>query len=111
MKTFRFFLFSIFLLCCSAIYAYELKVDGIYYNIVSSVDKTVQVTYFEKSSLYNKTAYFGEVVIPDSVVYNDNKYKVVGIDEYAFYCCYSLTSIELPAGVASIGNKAFYDCI
>ena len=110
MKTFRFFLFSIFLLCCSAIYAYELKVDGIYYNIVSSVDKTVQVTYFEKSSLYNKTAYFGEVVIPDSVVYNDNKYKVVGIDEYAFYCCYSLTSIELPAGVASIGNKAFYDC-
>ena len=110
MKTLRLFLFSIFMLCCSAIYAYDFKVDGIYYNIVSSEDKTVKVTYRDRS-VSNQTAYSGEVVIPGSVVYNDNKYKVVGIDEYAFYYCSSLTSIELPEGVTSIGAEAFYYCI
>ena len=109
MKTLRLFLFSIFMLCCSAIYAYDFKVDGIYYNIVSSVDKTVKVTYRDRS-VSNQTAYSGEVVIPGSVVYNDNKYKVVGIDEYAFYYCSSLSSIELPEGVTSIGDKAFNGC-
>ena len=32
------------------------------------------------------------------------------IGAYAFLSCYSLTSVEIPNSVASIGDKAFSDC-
>jgi len=49
--------------------AHDFEVDGIYYNITNSTDKTVAVTY--SGSSYNEVAneYSGDVVIPDSVVY------------------------------------------
>jgi hypothetical protein len=36
--------------------------------------------------------------------------KVTSIGDYAFYFCYSLTSIIIPAGVTSIGDYAFNTC-
>jgi hypothetical protein len=35
---------------------------------------------------------------------------VTSIGANAFYTCYSLTSITIPSGVTSIGNYAFYGC-
>ena len=32
------------------------------------------------------------------------------IDDYAFYHCMSLTSVNLPNSIISIGNSAFYEC-
>jgi hypothetical protein len=36
--------------------------------------------------------------------------NVSSIGTYAFYSCYSLTSINLPANLSSIGSEAFYNC-
>ena len=107
MKTLRLILTTMLLLTCNMMYAFE--VDGIYYAIVNTLDKTVKVVHYAQNSS-NSTVYFGDIVIPSSIVYNDINYKVVGIDNGAFNYCTSLTSVELPTGLTSIGRDAFRDC-
>ena len=104
MKTIKLLLTSVLLLFCSLGYAFV--VDGIYYKILSSTNKTVAVTY--KQIINN--IYSGDIVIPDSVLYNDVTYKVTSIDDKAFYSCPNMTSIDLPDGITSIGGDAFNSC-
>ena len=106
MKTFRFFLTGIFLLCCSAIYAYDFEVDGIYYDTSGT---NASVTYLYDNSS-NSTAYTGDIVIPESVEYNGNTYSVTSIGYDAFRDCSGLTSVVIPNSVTSIGRYAFSDC-
>ncbi len=47
-----------------------------------------------------------EVVIPETI----NGHSVTTVAGYAFSGCSSLTSIEIPRGVTSIGYYAFYEC-
>ena len=96
------------LLCCMSVSAHDFKVDGIYYNITSSTDKTVAVTYL--GSNLDSSKYSGEVKIPESVTYNGKTYSVTSIGSYAFYKCSSLTSVELPNSVTSIDVHAFNSC-
>ena len=107
MKTFRFFLTGIFLLCCSAIYAYNFEVDGIYYNYSGT---NASVTCLAQNTAGNATAYTGDVVIPESVEYNGKNYSVTSIGSYAFWNCSGLTSVTIPNSVTSIGNYAFNSC-
>lgn len=100
MKTFKFFLTSIFLLCCSVMQAEEI--DGINYSLNSS-EKTAEVL-----SISNK--YSGDITIPETVEYNGVTYNVTSIGNDAFYNCSSLTSIDLPDGITSIGGQAFRYC-
>ncbi|MBR3854529.1 MAG: leucine-rich repeat domain-containing protein, partial [Bacteroidaceae bacterium] len=51
---------ALLLLCCTAASAADFEVDGIYYNILSSEDKTVMVTS-------GSNEYTGAVTIPASV--------------------------------------------
>ena len=103
MKTLKHLFTALLLLCSSVAFAQKFEVDGIYYNITSSTDKTVEV-----KSGTNK--YTGDVVIPESVVYNDVTYSVTSIGSSAFYYCTGLTSIVIPSSVTSIGDNAFEDC-
>ena len=52
----------------------------------------------------------GEVVLPESVVYNGSTYNVTSISRSAFSNCGLLTSITIPDSVTSIGSNAFYYC-
>ena len=57
MKQTKLFLTTIAVLLCSVMAnAYDFEVDGIYYNIISSTNLTVGVTYGEKK-------YSGEIYI------------------------------------------------
>ena len=94
---------ALLLFCCTVAGAYDFKFGGIYFNILSSEDKTVEVT-----SGSNK--YTGAVTIPASVTYKGITYSVTTIGYEAFFDCIGLTSIEIPSSVTSIGESAFAYC-
>ena len=111
MKTIKLWLVTIAVLLCSlAANAHDFEVGGIYYNITSSTNLTVRVTYRGSSYSQYSNEYNGAVTIPSTVTYNSNTYSVTSIGSYAFYECSSLTSINIPEGVTSIGDDAFRGC-
>ena len=77
-----------------------VKVDGIYYDISGT---TATVTSGRNCS--------GDIVIPESITYNNSKYSVTSIGNYAFGGCSGLTSVTIPNSVTSIGDNAFFGCI
>lgn len=115
---------AILLLSFLPTFAYDIEVDGIYYD-VSLSDLTCTVTSGD-------VEYTGDVVIPAELTYNSRSLTVKGIgenafancsitsvaipetvtfiDHYAFYYCTSLTSIIIPNSVTAIGIGAFYNC-
>ena len=64
----------------------------------------------------NKTAevvknyYYGDIVIPETVKYNNFTYKITSIEDDCFKDCSSLTSISLPSGITSLGRYCFEFC-
>ena len=97
---------------CTNLYAYQeydFEVDGIYYNITSSTEKTVEVTYDEDIYGY-RNSYSGNIVIPEQVIYNSDTYSVTSIGDEAFYECYKLASVTIPNSVTTIGDSAFDGC-
>ena len=97
------FLVALFFITATGASAHDFEVGGIYYNIISSSDLTVEVTYGENE-------YTGSVVIPSTVTYNSVAYSVTSIGDNAFGYCYGLTSVEIPNSVTSIGESAFERC-
>ena len=104
MKKLIVFLFSLILsvVFSTSASAYDVKVDGIYYNLISK-GKTAEVTYGGEK-------YRGKVVIPSSITVEGKEYTVTSIRNSAFYECSSLTSVTIPNSVTSIGDCAFEYC-
>ena len=103
MKNLFVFLFSLILsVVFSTSASAAVKIDGIYYNLISKA-KTAEVTYGEEE-------YSGKVDIPSSIISEGQQYKVISIVDKAFYYCSGLTSITIPNSVTSIKNKTFEGC-
>ena len=98
----KFIILLIALLLPMVASADAVEIDGIYYNLVAKI-KQAEVTS-------NSNKYSGEVVIPESVIYDGVNYSVTSIGDYAFRDCSGLTSITIPNYVTSIGYAAFYGC-
>ncbi len=86
--------------------AKEAEVNGIYYKFVYDEKNKITDAYVIKPV---SGKYAGTVTLPDKVV-NIIDFNFRGIDEAAFLDCTELTSISLPAGTQTIGNKAFDGC-
>ena len=78
-----------------------VTIDGIAYSL-NEYDSTAAVR--------SGGRYYGEVIIPSSVTFENVTYRVTSIGTYAFSGCSSLTSITIPNSVTSIGNLTFHGC-
>ena len=88
---------------------YDFYVDGIYYNVTSKENLTVEVTdkYGYSDPLLHKLySYSGDVVIPGSVIWNDTTYTVTKIGDGAMAWCKDLASVYIPASVDTVGRRA-----
>ena len=91
-------------MCCMlSASAYDFVVDGIYYNINGN-----ELTVTKDKSTYS--SYSGDVVIPDTVVYDGVTYTVTAIESLAFRHCYQMPTITLPNTLKTICDSAFYIC-
>lgn len=90
-------------------FAYDFKRDGIYYNITSETDRTVEVTYRYYDYDYDND-FSGNLIIPAKVIYNGKTYTVTSIGSHAYDDCAGLTSVTIPNSVTSIEKSAFYNC-
>ena len=83
-------------------YSQIFDYNGISYNITSKSDKTCEVTENHGIS--------GDIIIPETVMYEGTWYSVTVIGYKAFYGCSGLTSVEIPNSVTKIGGSAFSFC-
>lgn len=102
MKRFLLVLFlPLFTLCANA--DDPVEIEGIYYYLESNPN-VAEVTNVSNSW------YSGDIIIPETVTYEGEQYKVTSIGDIAFQNCYDLTSVNIPNGVTSIGTMAFQKC-
>ncbi|OFY25324.1 MAG: hypothetical protein A2X02_09965 [Bacteroidetes bacterium GWF2_29_10] len=83
---------------------FPFKVDGIMYNITSSVEPYT-VAVVAKTPIYT-----GDIIIPSSVMYEGISFSVVAVGNDAFKECEYLTSVVLPNTITTIGDNAFWLC-
>ena len=104
-------------------YEYDFEVDSIFYTIHEdgvyvSAEKYIYKFNYTAAyyGYYNEdlsevfSNYRGELVIPETVTFNDSVYKVVGIECFAFKGCVGLEKVYIPSSVRTIGICAFYKC-
>lgn len=103
------------LTCISSIAnAYDFCVDGIYYNIISIQNRTVEVTdanqrhpvdMSHQRSTYSNTT----ISIPSTITYKGKVFKVIGIGTETFLRS-NISNIKLPEGLEYIKAGAFTGC-
>ena len=84
--------------------AFAFTVDNLNYS-VNSDGTTVTVTGHASG-----TAYYGSVIIPDEVTYQETNYTVTKIAASAFQNCVGITSVTIPSSMTNIGDEAFAGC-
>ncbi|MBR6892964.1 MAG: leucine-rich repeat domain-containing protein [Bacteroidaceae bacterium] len=82
--------------------AYDFEKDGIYYNITSLQELTVEVTSGDNR-------YEGIITIPETVDYSERTFHVIRIGEKAFLSS-GITGVELPHSILTVGEYAFRYC-
>lgn len=80
-------------------------IEGDYINckIVNANNKTVEVATGNYANI-------NKLTIPSTVEYNGQVYTVVGISDYAFFNCESLTYVFFPNTIQYIGENSFFGC-
>lgn len=89
--------------------AYDVHVGDGYYNI-DTEQHTAALTYLVRYNATNKSAYVGDLVMPETFEHEGETYTVTSVGLRAFYSCTDLTSIVLPNTITSIESNAFYGC-
>lgn len=84
-------------------YDYDFEQDGLFFRIQVGWDKTCVVTRGPRNNYYPKV-----IKIPNTVVYQGERYTVDEIGEYSFYEeSWAISKIEIPENVRVIAENAF----
>lgn len=91
----------------------RVGIDGIYYFLDDNTKTATVTSRFGQDPMDADTPisfYSGDVIIPSSVTYEGNTYKVTSIGYMAFTRSKDLTSIVIPNSVKTINYRAFNGC-
>ncbi|MBQ3188539.1 MAG: leucine-rich repeat domain-containing protein [Bacteroidaceae bacterium] len=113
MKHLNFFksaLLTLLILCSNFVWAHDFEVDGIFYNVIDETNQTVEVTYKGTTAYEYSKEYSGNIVIPETVTFNEADYRVEGIAQRAFCECSTLINIDIPNSIIYIEEYAFTHC-
>ena len=102
MRQLRLLFTALLIICGTTAFAETVVIDGITYDIVEKAKTAIVVA--------GDTEYSGDIVIPETIVYNDVTYSITSIGDWAFNGCDGLTSIAIPNSVTTIGDYAFNYC-
>lgn len=87
--------------------AYDVKIDGIYYNLSENEAEVTRQMGLNGGIV----SYSGVVNIPETITSGGNTYTVTGIGSFAFNQCTGLTKVVIPNSVTIIKEYAFRKCI
>ena len=94
------------ILVAASLWAQEFQSGDLKYKIISSGDEGNAVAVVKGDNYKALT----EVIIPETVEYENVEYSVTRIGDRAFSSCSSLISITIPESVISIGSMTFNRC-
>lgn len=100
----RIFILFTMLFMITSVFAVEVEIDGLWYEVLLKTKKTTVIRY------KNDDKYSGDIVIPESIEYDNTTYSVTSIGDGAFISCEALKSITIPNSVTSIEGNAFNGC-
>ena len=101
-------LLFLLLVPCTLLHAYDVEVDGIYYNVIGT---TFAIVTHGGPFDGIEPSYTGDVVVPEQFKHNGNTYRVITVGNNAFAGCEELTSVQLPPTVHGVGACAFLGCL
>ena len=87
-------------------HAESVEIDGLYYELDRTAG-TATVTY-QTQGTSNYATLPANVVIPETVKYNNANYTVTAIGKDAFEYCTVMESISIPGSVTLIGTEGTY---
>lgn len=103
----KLFLLHIIILLTSNLYAVETIMNGIHYFIPDiSKNECWIIKDTQDNGFITSSNYSGMIIIPEEIEYDNKKFTVTRIYDYAFYNC-SATFISLPKTIKKIGQGAF----
>ena len=85
--------------------AQQFRAGELWYEVTGK--KTVQVLADPTDTTYRQMT---EIIVPETVAYEGQQYKVTRLDDHAFGACHFLRHIQLPDGLREIGFQAFMNC-
>ncbi len=94
--------------CLTLLYAYDIQVDGLYYNLISGTTPQAVVTYEYRNSPNNYNT-LDRVVVPDSIIWEGTTYYVTTIGKYAFANS-PISDISMSNRINDIQAHAFDGC-
>jgi len=85
--------------------AYDFQSGELLYTIISTNPPQVSL-----DGHVDGTEAQGDIIIPESVIFDDVAYNVSAIKQFAFYHCTGITSIAIGQYVETIGKQCFEGC-
>lgn len=79
-------------------------------KIIEGIKYRLEEETLTAEVIKNPNGYRGNIIIPETIVFNEVTYRVTSVGKQAFGNCFSLTSVVIPNSVTSIGRDAFWGC-